>query len=206
MNRSTFVLAAFIAVLGTLLVGLGVNNWRMGRRVAALEMVVAQSLKSQGSAPTAANTDNQQAVQVAIEAWRAARSGGEDAMDEEEAAALVDAAIEKLEDKAKEKQDAEVQRYIEMAEEGIRVEVEDLQREYSLSDDQVAKTIDLSVQGMIEGWELQEDLKAGDLTVREAKEEGEVIKSEYMETLLEILGEAAFEALGQKFYPGKGWD
>ncbi len=204
MNRSTIVVALLIGTLGLLIVGLGVSNWRLGRRVAGLEMVVAQGLKSQESKVSGSD---QQAIQVALQAWRQARSGEAAGMDEDEAAALVEAALdEALDRKTQEATEAAVDRYMEMAEESIQVEVEDLQEDFNLSDDQVARTIDLTVQGMIEGYELQEDLKKGDISVRQAKEEGEIIKQDYYAALIEILGEAAFEGLGERFYPGKGWD
>ncbi len=128
-------------------------------------------------------------------------------MDEEEAAALVEVALEEaLERKTQEAEDAEIDRYLEMATESIEVEVEDLQDEFPLSDEQITRAINISVEGLHEGFELRQAIERRDISMRQAKAEGEALKQDYQDALLEVLGDAAFFALGEKFYPGRGWD
>ena len=203
MKGSTVVMALFLALGGVLLAALGVSNWRLSQRVTALEMVAARGLVRPGEAP--ADAPDVDAIESAVAALRVARSG-EGSMSEEEAVALIEATLDDtLDRKADERKTAEVDQYMKMAEESIRVDVEDLIREFDLPDDKVQRVVDLLVQGMYEGHELREDLKAGNITMREAKEEGEVIKKEYADALIELLGQEAYEELGRKFYGEQGW-
>ena len=181
MQRSTLFFTAFVAIGALVLSALGVSNWRLSRRVAALEMVAAQQLVARSEA--GGQGADVAAIQKAVEVWRDARAG-EGSMTEEEAAALVEATVEDaIERKADERKSAEVEQYMKMAEEGMRVEVEDLADEFELPEATVNQVVDLLVQGLYEGHALREDLKAGNITMREAKEEGEVIKQEYADAL-----------------------
>ena len=203
MQRSILFGSAIAAIGALLICALGVSNWRLSRRVAALEMVAAQQLVRTGNATEEAT--DVAAIQEAVAVWREARSG-EGSMTEEEAAALVEDAVEEaVERKADERKTEEVDQYMKMAEDSMRVEVEDLAEDHDLTEAQVNQVVDLLVQGMYEGHELREDLKAGTITMRQAKEEGEVIKEEYADALTEILGEEAYEALGKRFYGEGGW-
>ncbi len=207
MNRSTAVLSAALAVCSLVIAGLGWTTWSLSSRVAALEMVAAQSLVRSGAARSGGGTtaDDVAAIEQAVATWKEARAG-EGGMTEDEAAALIEQTLEEtLERKAEERETEKIDQYMKMAEESMRVEVEDLAKEYGLTDEQVGRTVDLLVQGMYEGQDLREDLKAGEITMREAKEEGEIIKREYEETLTEILGVEAYEALGRAFYGDGGW-
>jgi hypothetical protein len=205
MPRSPLTLTLAALITAVLVAVLGASHWRLNRRVAALEMVAARSLVTQGE-PGTASTSDVAAIEKAVAVWRDARAG-EGAMTEDQAAALVEAAVDDaIERKADERKNEEVDRYMKMAEESMRVEVEDLGTKFNLGEEKVNQVVDLLVQGMYEGHELREDIKAGTISMREAKEEGEVIKQEYADALTELLGEEAYEELGRSFYGEGGWE
>ncbi len=207
MTRKDVGFLGLIALIGVVLTVLGTANWRMGQRVETLELIVAQGL-SVNAARTDAGTDAE-VTQRALKMWREEQAASDtpNPMTEERAAELIEAALDDaVERKAAETKEAEVARYMEVAEESIRMEVEDLQKAFSLTDAQRDGAIELTVQGMVDGHHLRKDLENGDITVRQAKEEGEVIKQDYYDELEALLGTDAFEALGEQFYPGKGWE
>ena len=203
MARPPLAATSLALVLSLLIGALGASHWRMSRRVSALEMVAARGLSAPGEQHT--SSSDVAAIENAVTAWREARAG-EGEITEEQAAELIEAAVdEAVERKADQQKTAEVDRYMKMAEESMRVEVEDLATQFDLSEAKVNQVVDLLVQGMYEGHELREDIKAGTISIREAKEEGELIKTEYAEALTEILGEEAYEELGKCFYGEGGW-
>jgi hypothetical protein len=99
----------------------------------------------------------------------------------------------------------EVQTYRRLAEEKITNEVDDLAEEYDLTGDQMDRTIELLLDGIEAGHALREGIKSGELSLREAEEEGEELKLGYAASLTEVLGAEAYEALGRQFYGPGGW-
>jgi hypothetical protein len=127
-------------------------------------------------------------------------------MTQEEAAEMVAVALDEAwTRKTAQLRAEEVQTYRRLAEEKITNEVDDLAEEYDLTGDQMDRTIELLLDGIEAGHALREGIKSGELSLREAEEEGEELKLGYAASLTEVLGAEAYEALGRQFYGPGGW-
>ena len=79
-----------------------------------------------------------------------------------------------------------------------------LEHEHGTLDD--LSLLNYAVDVMDEGRVLRDDLAAGKIDMREAMVQGEELKAELAEELLEVLGEESYEALGVTFYGERGWE
>ena len=207
-HRST-VLTVLLAVTGLALAGLAVQHWRLSNRVAALEAVAAQQLVQQA----VPETSTVEALQTAMTAWRDAQDG-DGSMSQAEAAELVQTALDSalqttlddaLDRRAEARQLERKERFLTVAEQGIRGEVEELAADYGLTEAQVSSASEVMVQGLQDGMELRGSVLRGDVTLFEARSEGQAIRESVQDTLTDVLGVDAFEELGRRLHGEDGW-
>lgn len=211
MTRSTRLFAALFATTAVALTMLSVVHWQLSRRVAALEVVAARRLVNEAQ-PEASTV---QSLQTAVTAWREAQEGGEGAMTQEEAAELVQVALDDaleatlddaLDRRAEAREEERVQRFVEVAQESLRGELDGLAQDYGLNDDQVAVASDVMVQGLNEGLELRSAVMRGDVSVLDARSEGQLLRTEVADSLTEALGADAYDELGRRLHGEGGWE
>lgn len=208
------VWALVVAVLG-LVVVVGWQAWTvsgLGNRVAALEAGATQnetdSTRTRSGQPEddAQGDGGDNAVSNAMQQWRAARAGtGE--LGEEEAAELVEVAVEEAIERRRSEEETE-QRELkrDIATQSIVMVVEDVGDEYGFSPKAEDAIIDMLVGGLADGERLKQQLEDGEISLRDAKEEGESIRAQYVEEITKLVGEEATDALGERLRPGRGWD
>ena len=211
MLSTTRILAILLATTGLALIVLGVQHWQLTKRVANLEAVAAQQLVTRATP----ETSTVEALQTAAAAWREAQTGAEGAVTPNEAAELVQAALDKalmttlddaLERRATAKEQARTEQFLSVAQQGIQGEVEAIADEFGLTEAQVAQASDVMVQGMHEGMELRSAVFRGEVSVLDARSEGQAIRQDVTGTLQDVLGGDAYDALGQRLHGEGGWD
>jgi hypothetical protein len=200
-----------------LLVALGGHAVYLQSRVSSLEAEIG-SLQTDGSGvgPAASPRDarspeaDRVAIAKTVKALREATERGE-ALTEQETEALVQSVVEDAVDeafgrKAEQRELKQTDRQMQMMEDSVRVEVEDLGKDFDLSDDDVTRSVEVLVGAMYEGQAIREQLRDESMTMREAKTQGDALKTEIETDLREILGDEAYEELGRRFYGEQGWD
>lgn len=208
--NTTRILAGISVVTTIALVALGIYAWQLSRRVAALEVVTAHRLAEDASPGAPAV----QSLQKAMTAWREARSGGT-AMTEDQAADLVQEALDDalestlddaLDRRAEARRSERTQRFLDVAEQNIRMQVDELAADHRLTEEQSAEAVDVMVTALRGRSELRRAVMSGDLTVVEARGEGEVLREAFEEDLSRTIGAEAYEDLGRRLNGEEGWD
>ena len=118
--------------------------------------------------------------------------------------------IESAVEEAIERHDAERKQdqregWTAVATQRFEAQVEEVGEEYNLSVAVQNQVVDILVDGMQAGMDLRHDVGSGELTYAEAKEEGAALKQDTADTVTELIGEDAAEALWSDMKSGGGW-
>ena len=205
-----------VVVLVVALGAVGASHQVLSQRLAGLEDKLQTLASVNGpsggiegrapSSPAGSGRPDERAVRETARALREAQEDGKP-ITEEEALAIAETVLEDtFEEKAEERQAREVDKWMELAKQKMEVDLENFGDEHELSDTQVERATRLLVDVMDEGRVLRDDLAAGKIDMREAMAQGEELKADLAEELLEVLGEESYEALGVTFYGERGWE
>ncbi len=94
--------------------------------------------------------------------------------------------------------------WMSIAAQRYEMQVSEVGEEYDISIDVQNKVIDILVDGMHAGIAIREDIASGEITYAEAKQEGAALKEETAETVSDLIGEEAAEALWEDMKSGGG--
>ena len=211
MNRMIMWLAAYAVGMTLLVGGLGLAHWRLSSRVAALEVVAAQQVLDRAT-PEASTV---QALQTAAAAWRDAQAGEAGSLPQEEAAELVQVALDRalettlddaLEQRAAAREQERRQRFLSVAEQGIEVQLEELALDYDLTEAQTAQAGEVLLSTLQDGMELRRAVGNGEVSLLEARAEGQLLREGLADSLQDTLGADAYEDLGRRFHGEGGWE
>lgn len=220
MDKSMVALLGSLGVLVLALGAVGASHMSLSQRVTVLEGELAKAQvavpgEAEGAAVTpergadpsgATPKANERAVKDMAAALREAQADGS-VITEDEALAIAEAVVEDTFDrKSEERRAQETDKWMELARQKMQVDIEDFGEAEDLTSAQVEKTTEALVDAMQAGRVLSEQLRDGNMEMREAVDEGEEIKAALEEELTEILGDEAYDALGVKFYGERGWE
>ena len=126
--------------------------------------------------------------------------------DGENDATVIESAVEEAIERhdAERKQDQR-EGWTAVATQRFEAQVEEVGEEYNLSVAVQNQVVDILVDGMQAGMDLRHDVGTGELTYAEAKEEGAALKEDTADTVSELIGEDAAEALWSDMKSGGGW-
>lgn len=213
MERSGLAMGGLGLVVVALL---GWQSWTMAGlqgRVAVLEQVAATNLGGPGVAMDGAQS--QEVVARAVKAVQAAQTeAAGKGLTEEQTQALVEEALaatleDTLEDtldarEARQK-DERTEQWLAMATESMQLELEDLAQDHGIDEETQDTVLTLLVDATREGVEIRRALGDGDISVREAKAEGEALENDLAVELDELLGRDVNDELAEKIRPGNPW-
>ncbi|MEN0062828.1 MAG: hypothetical protein AAGA48_11810 [Myxococcota bacterium] len=178
------------------------------RQIASLEAEVrgapAEAVASQAQRLSRSSAE-QQELRAAVAA--AVAASAPEGMAEGDVEALVGSTVEELLEtrEAVKKQEA-TDKWVEQASEGTLVELERVVERHGLSDAALKEAHDMLVESLYYTVELKQSLDEGEISVREAKLDGEAYVVNLGRQLDDVLGETASAELGQAIRPGKGWN
>lgn len=131
--------------------------------------------------------------------------------DEEQVLSMVEDVVEgAVEDAvqrhADQKKQADTDRWVQQASDGMRFVLEEMSGEYGLDEDQIEAAMIPLEESLLDSVDLKERMNAEEMSMREAIEEGRAIREDLRADLVAAIGEEATEALGPKIRQGRGWD
>lgn len=190
--------------------------WQVGQTRGLSERIATlEAQPASGAAPAstsgggevrgfAARSDERKAMRAAVaEAASAARAEG---MDEEQVAELVETRMEEMLDAREARQrDEQTQQWLSQASEGTLIQIEKLAEEHQLSEQAVAQAHEIVVDSLYFTVDLKQSLSDGDISVRQAQEDGNEYLADMRSELVKVMGEEATEELGWAIRPGMGW-
>ena len=207
--RTKIAAGAFAAVSIAML---GWQSWTLAGvngRLSVLEQLMAADLRGSGGTAAAGTRDepDRQAVDMALKAWKSASAEAQgQGLSKAETAEMMEAALERaFERKTAENKAEATEKWIAMATENIELELEELVADYDIPEASQVAVVDLLVGGMHDGIQLKRDVRDGDISLREAKAEGQALQDDFLVSLTELIGEEAADELGERLKPGEGW-
>ncbi len=208
MSRVPMLHLAATAVFTATVVWQTVETRSLAQRLEALESSVPAKAGQERPAPALArrhaeglNPTSSQALAQAD-----APSGGADQVADDAEPEAIQAAIdEAVERKAEEKRVSEQEQWVQRSAEGIEYQLEKLAEEHGFDEAAVARARELFVDVLYDSVSLREAMEHDELTVKEAIVEGNTMRRQLRDDLVDTIGEEATEKLGWTIRPGKGW-
>jgi len=201
----TLLLAAALGVEVTKFQALSDQLTELENRIAAVESGEAPPINSSEANRRLASAATQR-TRRSTSGTATAASGTQSQVVEEEVAEVVEATMEEMLEQREEERKAEAtEKWIDQASESSLIEIERAAETYDISEEKVEAAHAVLVDSLYATIELKEALDAEELTVREAKAEGNVLLKEIHDELVGLLGDEATEELGAAIRPGRGW-
>lgn len=136
---------------------------------------------------------------VARVAERLAEQQGEEGVSEATSEQIREVLDEEFDRLADERKDREVGQWVEMASQSVSHDVGKIGEDYDIAEATQQEVVDLIVESLWTGVDIRAAIASGDMTVGEAKEQGEVIDQELKDRIVGLIGEDATDDLFERF-------